>query len=272
MKKHVILLVSVLALSSVVKAQSSSNLSSPVGIGTNSPTSDLHIHEATLSPYNQGFEPLEDGLRDDPVSEGYYSTTLRLTNGLAQTGFLIEQFDKTVNMTQYENADINLYGYSGLGLQINRYGRIGIADTSRPEYKVNVGGNTHIKGGLNIDNNVSAVNGNFSGSLYVTGLSRLGNGFECSYDGQVRTKSLTVTLSGWSDFVFDEDYRLPSLYELEKYVTTNRHLPDIPSAKEVEDNGVDLGEMNAKLLQKVEELTLYVIDLQKQIDELKKNK
>lgn len=87
MKKHVILLVSVLALSSVVKAQSSSNLSSPVGIGTNSPTSDLHIHEATLSPYNQGFEPLEDGLRDDPVSEGYYSTTLRLTNGLAQTGF-----------------------------------------------------------------------------------------------------------------------------------------------------------------------------------------
>ena len=83
---------------------------------------------------------------------------------------------------------------------------------------------------------------------------------------------LTVTLSGWSDFVFDEDYRLPSLYELEKYVTTNRHLPDIPSAKEVEDNGVDLCEMNAKLLQKVEELTLYVIDLQKQIDELKKNK
>ena len=62
-----------------------------------------------------------------------------------------------------------------------------------------------------------------------------------------------------------------SLYELEKYVHTNRHLPDIPSAKEVEDNGVDLGEMNAKLLQKVEELTLYVIDLQKQIDELKNN-
>lgn len=51
----------------------------------------------------------------------------------------------------------------------------------------------------------------------------------------------------------------------------NRHLPDIPSAKEVEENGVDLGEMNAKLLQKVEELTLYVIDLQKQIDELKNN-
>lgn len=96
--------------------------------------------------------------------------------------------------------------------------------------------------------------------------------FECCQAGQVKAKSIKVTLSGWSDFVFDEDYQLPSLSELEDYVKANRHLPDIPSAKEVEENGVDLGEMNAKLLQKVEELTLYVIDLQKQIDELKKNK
>ena len=94
--------------------------------------------------------------------------------------------------------------------------------------------------------------------------------FECCQAGQVKAKSIKVTLSGWSDFVFDEDYQLPSLSELEDYVKANRHLPDIPSAKEVEENGVDLGEMNAKLLQKVEELTLYVIDLQKQIDELKK--
>ena len=55
-------------------------------------------------------------------------------------------------------------------------------------------------------------------------------------------------------------------------VTAHRHLPDVPSAAEVEENGVDAGEMNKLLLQKVEELTLYVIDLQKQIDELKSNK
>ncbi len=96
--------------------------------------------------------------------------------------------------------------------------------------------------------------------------------FECSQAGQVKAKSIKVTLSGWSDFVFDNDRHLPSLSEVENYIKNNRHLPDIPSAKEVEDNGVDLGEMNAKLLQKVEELTLYVIDLQKQIDELKNNK
>ncbi len=83
---------------------------------------------------------------------------------------------------------------------------------------------------------------------------------------------MKVTLSGWSDFVFDESYRLPSLSELERYVKENRHLPDIPTESEVKQGGVDLGEMNALLLQKVEELTLYIIDLQKQINELKPEK
>ena len=269
MKKIILAIFSVFAISSIANAQSTTQLSSPVGIGIGTATADLHIHE---SVYTEPPQAPENPFRDN--QPGDYYTTLRLTNTATSTsdndGFVIEQMNNTVSLRQLENSNFNIYGYSGLGLQIHKSGRIGIADTSRPEYKVNVGGNTHIKGGLNIDNNVSAVNGNFSGSLYVTGLSRLGNGFECSYDGQVRTKSLTVTLSGWSDFVFDNDYHLPSLSEVENYIKNNRHLPDIPSAKEVEDNGVDLGEMNAKLLRKVEELTLYVIDLQKQIDELKK--
>ena len=64
-----------------------------------------------------------------------------------------------------------------------------------------------------------------------------------------------------------------TLRELEQYVTANKHLPGIPSAAEVEKKGdVDLGAMNALLLEKVEELTRYVIDLQNQIDELKKGK
>ncbi len=62
------------------------------------------------------------------------------------------------------------------------------------------------------------------------------------------------------------------LEQLERYVKENRHLPDVPTETEVKQGGVDLGQMNALLLQKVEELTLYIIDLQKQIDELKKNK
>ena len=75
----------------------------------------------------------------------------------------------------------------------------------------------------------------------------------------------------WPDYVFGEEYKLMDLKELESYVNANKHLPGVPSSCEVEEQGdVDLGEMNAILLEKVEELTRYVIDLQKQIDEMKK--
>jgi hypothetical protein len=70
----------------------------------------------------------------------------------------------------------------------------------------------------------------------------------------------------WADYVFDEDYKLPSLKELDTYVKTNRHLPEIPNAKEVATNGIELGEMNAKLLKKVEELTLYIIQQEKKME------
>ncbi|PXX95169.1 hypothetical protein DF185_22585 [Marinifilum breve] len=63
-----------------------------------------------------------------------------------------------------------------------------------------------------------------------------------------------------ADFVFEEDYQLKELSEVEEFITTNKHLPDIPSAKQMEENGVGLAEMNKLLLQKVEELTLYTIE------------
>ena len=101
---------------------------------------------------------------------------------------------------------------------------------------------------------------------------QIGNGFLCSATGNLKVKDLRVTLSGWSDFVFDEGYRLIPLGEVEQYVSVHHHLPDVPSATEIEENGLDVGEMNKVLLQKVEELTLYVIDLQKQVNELKSNR
>jgi len=76
----------------------------------------------------------------------------------------------------------------------------------------------------------------------------------------------------WYDHVFKPDYKLRSLKDLEKFIKTNNHLPEIPSAKEVQENGLDLGDMQGKLLLKIEELTLYILDLQKQIDELKNSK
>lgn len=90
----------------------------------------------------------------------------------------------------------------------------------------------------------------------------------------ILTEKVKVALSddpngNWSDFVFDDDYELKSLNEVEDYINENKHLPEIPSAEEVCKEGLDLAKMDAKLLQKIEELTLYVIQQQKEIEELK---
>ena len=72
--------------------------------------------------------------------------------------------------------------------------------------------------------------------------------------------------TGWPDYVFAEDYELPTLGEIEAYINTHKHLPEIPSAQEVEENGLTLGEMNALLLKKIEELTLHTIEQEKALD------
>lgn len=83
--------------------------------------------------------------------------------------------------------------------------------------------------------------------------------------GTITAQRVKVTSSGWADFVFQPGYALPTLQEVEQHIARHRHLPDIPSAAEIEKDGQDVGEMNKKLLQKIEELTLYMIDLQKQV-------
>ncbi len=84
-------------------------------------------------------------------------------------------------------------------------------------------------------------------------------------NGTIRAKEIIVESTGWSDFVFKDDYQLRSLDEVASFIDDNGHLPDIPSAKEVEANGVTLGEMNAKLLQKIEEITLYSISQEERL-------
>jgi hypothetical protein len=91
-------------------------------------------------------------------------------------------------------------------------------------------------------------------------------------EGGIKTKDVKVTTSPFPDYVFNTSYQLMSIYELEQFIKQNKHLPGIPSAKEIEKNdGYELGDMVQKLLQKTEEQSLYIIDLQKQVDELKAN-
>lgn len=109
-------------------------------------------------------------------------------------------------------------------------------------------------------------------NFYAAGTVGIGTqpvtNWRLAVNGNIRAKEVVVE-SGWSDFVFDDDYELPPLEQVEAYIKANGHLKDIPSAAEVQANGVGLAEINTRLLQKIEELTLYIIDLNKQLQELK---
>ena len=90
-----------------------------------------------------------------------------------------------------------------------------------------------------------------------------------SVNGTIRSKEVKVEASPWPDYVFEEGYKLRSLEETKAYIDTHKHLPEVPSAQEIEENGVALGEMNMLLLKKIEELTLHQIELLTEIKNLK---
>lgn len=90
-----------------------------------------------------------------------------------------------------------------------------------------------------------------------------------SVNGKIKAREVKVETTGWPDYVFATDYRPLTPDELERYISVNKHLPGLPSTKEAEENGVELGKMNKKLLEKIEELTLYMISQQKEIKALK---
>jgi hypothetical protein len=105
--------------------------------------------------------------------------------------------------------------------------------------------------------------------LYVRGDGNVGIGTsipqaKLAVKGDIFAQKVKVTQSGWADFVFHPDYELPSLQEVERFIKRNNHLPEIPSEKDVEKDGLDVGEINKKLLQKIEELTLYIIEIKKE--------
>ena len=95
-------------------------------------------------------------------------------------------------------------------------------------------------------------------------------GYKLAVNGSAIATSMTVKVnSAWPDYVFKKEYQLPTLAEVKNYIDKNQHLPDMPSAKEVEKEGLNLGEINKILTKKVEELTLYLIEKDKELKEIK---
>ncbi|BDD12843.1 hypothetical protein FUAX_52750 (plasmid) [Fulvitalea axinellae] len=261
-----------------------------IGIGTSVPTTSLHIHQGNFRLSGASHLNQENYARfeiDTQESFGHYPMRIRNDQygvlmdvsgeGLvrARTGFKTKHFlVKSANNTDgespgivhadhvgddfyYDREYINHYGFGFHGYQD------GTTEFVEPH-------NAYMSGHFGLDfftagNHRMRISQNGEVSI---GTPNRQKGFLLAVNGKVRAKEIVVN-TGWSDFVFEKDYDLPSLSEVEAYIKAKGHLEHIPSAGEVEKNGVDLGAMDAKLLQKIEELTLYAIEQEKEIKALR---
>ncbi len=241
-----------------------------VGIGTSNPTEKLQVDGGVL--VNSGKGNLNIGY---PSGHQWKMSTI---GGGA-------------NLQLWANPSA---GASSLVAYFKQNGNVGIG-TSNPKQKLHVYGNrlrlsTPGNGnrfiemrtdGAHMDLNANGGNlylhantGNtiiqrFGGKIGM-GTSYIPAGYKLAVDGRIICEELKVQLTGdWPDYVFEDNYDLMPLDELEAEIESKGHLPGIPSAKEVAAEGITVGEMQRKMMEKIEELTLYVIDLKKENEELR---
>lgn len=108
------------------------------------------------------------------------------------------------------------------------------------------------------------------GRVGIGGINSHATGYKLSVRGKIMCEEVRVQLyAAWPDYVFDNAYPLRSLPELEKFILNNKHLPGIPKAATIEKDGLDMGDMQKRMMEKIEELTLYIIQQQKEIEALK---
>jgi hypothetical protein len=259
------------------------NPSGDVGIGTPTPQAKLHIEgEGPLQiGENTGIYTLlnnntlkfhRDGNPSYICQMGNGSLKFTTNGGADSTRITIDNAGKVGIGTPSPQAKLNVYGGDiQVGINSGNYTLLGYNDLKfnrdsgdsyiskfgigRLIFTTN-GGSDCVRMVINSDGNVGIGTRNPKSELAV--------------NGKITAKELELTSTGWSDFVFTDNYELMPLDKLEKHIKVNRSLPGIPKENEVVENGVNIGEMQAKLLEKVEELTLYVIELKKENEELKK--
>jgi hypothetical protein len=162
--------------------------------------------------------------------------------------------------TSYPNAKLKIYTDNGTGLKVSthhtgQWGYSIISDVVNDDTKAYV-----VK---NDGDDMFQVYGN--GRTYIGNSNSSYSGYMLTVNGKILSEDVKVVENVGADFVFYDDYNLPKLEDVEKFIEENNRLPEIPSAEEMKTNGVEIGDLQIKLLQKVEELTLYMIDQQKTI-------
>lgn len=184
------------------------------------------------------------------IGSGYEAST-------TSHGYLMLGSENGINLIMDNNEIMarNNGVASHLYLQ-NEGGNVTIGDPTlfNTSHKLGVDGNTVITGGLRIGTTVSP------------------GGYKLAVDGKAICTELVVRLvNNWPDYVFAKNYKLSGLDDVEDFIKKNNHLPGIPSARTIETNGLSVGEMQKMQMEKIEELTLYVIELKKEIEKLKTN-
>ncbi len=180
----------------------------------------------------------------------------------------INPFGGKINIgtTVANNARVNIKRGSFASANEGSLALIGTTYISYFHYGANE--DTYIRGGKAGSN---VIIGDEGGGNVGIGTTVLDPNFKLSVNGSVRSTEVVVE-TGWADYVFDDKYKLRSLRDVEKYIKANNHLPEIPSAKEIQENGLKVGELQTKMMQKIEELTLYIIELNKKIEKLEAKK
>jgi hypothetical protein len=194
-----------------------------------------------------------------------FTTTLGAVNIEGNIGHFYLHANATINGYQ-QAVKLNRVGFNGAGptMEINDDGFYATNVGDAPAYKVLSAkySNTEVAyiGG--------AGNAHFASSLTI-GTTTLPTGYELAVKGEIIAEKVKVKLyTGWPDFVFQPQYELLTLGQVEQFIKANSHLPGVPSAAEIEKNGLDLGDGQGVLLKKIEELTLYMIEINKTVEKL----
>jgi hypothetical protein len=206
------------------------------------------------------------------------------TNGLAQFmifrngnngDFLSDKIFSNAN-TSYETHQATIQIPTGTNLLTiwlhpnygsNTPGSVNFKNLTITKVGDSSGGGDPPSGGGGSVWSTSGSNIHFSTGKVGIGTTNI-SGYELAVGGEIRAEEVRVD-TGWADYVFADEYKLPTLEEVQKHIEKKGHLPNIPSASEVKANGIELGDMNRLLLEKIEELTLYIIQQQAELDSLK---
>lgn len=226
-----------------------------VGIGSNSSVTSL------LQLSNSTGPELKFASTTSPIAGtllGKIITGATQTEFMGQSSSSINFFSESTWTTNNLQSGISFftryYGTTATErMRISSSGNIGIG-TINPAYKLEVNGTAMING--------TAL---FSDKVGIGYTPPTEGKYRLYVMGGIKSEEVIVELSSnWPDYVFEPGYKLQTLFEVESYIKINNHLPDTPSATFVEKEGINLGEMDAILLKKIEELTLYVIELKKE--------